>query len=456
MEYAEISKTYKRKVAGSYMLVDGNKLMDKINGEEICVTRKLDGAMHILFYKEGQALAVTSNGIMREDLSCIKEFAVLAAKAGCTALTVAAELYAVLDPKGRERVSDVSKAIADPALAGNLRLAVFDILDIDGEPFQANHYKEKISKIIDLFSGNLVHPVEHKNVSSKYEVAQIFNDWVVDNGAEGLVVHTELPIVYKIKRRHSVDAAIIGYTVGEDENSDAVRDILVAVMREDGMFQQFAATGNGFTDEQKRKLCTMLEALSVESDYIETDSRNVAFKMVKPEVIVELSALDFVAESSTGEAKMNILLSYDPDKGYASLGRTPGVSAQSLSFVRLRDDKQANSVDIRISQLSDIAPFSDQKAVKLNNLPQSEILARRVFKKGSGAKLMVHKFLVWKTNKEESNVYPAYVLHHTDFSIGRKEQLKRDLRVSSSKGQIMELLDELIADNIKKGWEEAQ
>lgn len=58
---------------------------------------------------------------------------------------------------------------------------------------------------------------------------------------------------------------------------------------------------------------------------------------------------------------------------------------------------------------------------------------------------MVQKYLVWKTNKEAADSrFPAFVLHYTDFSVGRKEMLKRELR---------SMCDEMIAENVKKGWE---
>ena len=67
---------------------------------------------------------------------------------------------------------------------------------------------------------------------------------------------------------------------------------------------------------------------------------------------------------------------------------------------------------------------------------------------------MLHKFLVWKTNKEQSGRYPAYVLFHTDFSSGRKDMIKREMAYSSDEQQIRDILAAEIADNIKKGWEE--
>mgnify|MGYP000447893346 FL=1 len=66
---------------------------------------------------------------------------------------------------------------------------------------------------------------------------------------------------------------------------------------------------------------------------------------------------------------------------------------------------------------------------------------------------MVRKFVVWKTNKENSGEFPAYVYHYTDFSPTRKDMLKKEVKVSSSKAQIESYLKTEVSENIKKGWE---
>jgi hypothetical protein len=77
-----------------------------------------------------------------------------------------------------------------------------------------------------------------------------------------------------------------------------------------------------------------------------------------------------------------------------------------------------------------------------------------MYKKVSGEKVMIHKFLLWKTNKEKSGRYPAYIIYQTDYSSARKEMIKRDMMYSSDEQQIRELLANEIAANVKKGWEE--
>ncbi len=67
---------------------------------------------------------------------------------------------------------------------------------------------------------------------------------------------------------------------------------------------------------------------------------------------------------------------------------------------------------------------------------------------------MVRKFVMWKTNKsDQSEEYPAYVIHFTDYSPNRATPLAREVRVSNSAEQIQQLWEAMKAENIKKGWE---
>lgn len=451
--YAQFAQDYKRSLSNQFMLVDGAKLTDKIQGEDLFITLKVDGILQVIFYHQGQIEAYNTGGRRTIDLPCLQELASMCQRAGLQSAVIAAELYAPLH--GRERVGDVATALADPALYDKLMLAPHNIIEIDGVAFVVNHYKETHRRLMQLFGhGVLVHPVNGCAVSSAYEAQGIYDQWVTEQGAEGVVVHCENPMVWKVKPRHTIDAVIIGYTVDE-EQSDHLREMLLAVDYAEGKFQQFAVTGGGMSDDEKVSLQEQLSKLCVASEYIATDSRNVAFQMVKPEVVVEMSCLELVAEDGKGKPKVNTLMSYHDEQGYLVEGSIAGFAAHSPNFVRLRPDKRAIPADIRHSQLTDLCAPSEQKCgSSLNTLSESQLLLRRIFTKGSGEKLMVQKYLVWKTNKEETGVFPAYVFHYTDFSVGRKEALKRDIRVSNSRQQIMDLCELSIEENVKKGWTE--
>ena len=85
-------------------------------------------------------------------------------------------------------------------------------------------------------------------------------------------------------------------------------------------------------------------------------------------------------------------------------------------------------------------------------LPQSKLLRQEVYIKEAKGKTAVEA-LVWKTNKEKvSEEYLGYVVHWTDYSPGRKDPIKRTVRLASSKKTATSIADKLIEDNIKKGW----
>ena len=440
---------YKKNIAGKFMLVEGAKIKSRVEGTDFCVTRKIDGHLQCLFYQDGTAFMLNSGGNqLAEQLRCIDAFSEAMQQAGVSSAIVAAELFM---PKegGRPRCADVKRALADPALRDELRLAPFDILEVNGEPWKADHYKHTHAQLCQWFHGDYVIPVDMMKAESLEEVQTIYDEWVECQGAEGLVIHSDSHIICKVKPRHTIDAVIVGYTTGDR----GVRDLMMAARREDGLFQVFAVGSGGLSDEARLSLLERLSLQHVESQYILSDSRGIAYQMIKPEIVFELSVIELVAKGNDDKVRTNALLTFDEEKGWLMNGMTPGVSAFGLVFEREREDKSPTPSDIRISQLTDLCPFEEQQA-PMGKLEKSELLERRVFRKISGDKIMLHKFLIWKTNKERTGRYPAYIFYHTDYSSGRKDILKRDMSYSSDEQQIRSILSSEMESNIKKGWEE--
>ena len=440
---------YKKNIAGKFMLVEGAKIKSRVDGSDFCVTRKIDGHLQCLCYQDGTAYMLNSGGNqIADDLRCIHAFAESMQQTGVSSVVVAAELFM---PKqgGRPRCADVKRALADPAQRNELRLAPFDILEVNGEPWKADHYKYTHAQLCKWFQGDDVIPVDMMTAESLEEVQTIYDEWVECQGAEGLIIHSDSHIICKVKPRHTIDAAIVGYTTGDK----GVRDLMMAVRREDGLFQVFAVGSGGLSDEARLCLLNRLSQQHVESQYILSDSRGIAYQMVKPEIVFELSVIELVAKGNDDKVRTNALLTFDEEKGWLMNGMTPGVSAFGLVFEREREDKSPTPSDIRISQLTDLCPFEEQQAT-MGKLEKSQLLERRVFRKISGDKIMLHKFLIWKTNKERTGRYPAYIFFHTDYSSGRKDILKRDMSYSSDEQQIRSILASEMESNIKKGWEE--
>lgn len=442
---------YKKNIASKYMLVEGTKIKSRISGEDFCVTRKIDGHMQCVFYNEGEVAMLNANGKQRgENLKCLEVLAEQMASTDIKSAVFAAELYMPREG-GRPRCGDVQSALTCEEGRQQLSLAVYDILEIDGEAFKVGHYKEVHSRMKELLNpmNELCKPVEMRMAASLDEVKDIYDEWVVEEGAEGLVVYNETHIVSKIKQRHSIDAAVIGYTTGDE----GVRDLMFAVRREDGLFQMFALGSNGLKEEDRLSLAERLSSMHVESQYVLSDSRGIAYQMVRPELVYEIKVLELVARGNDEKVKMNPLLTFDEAQGWIMNGVTSGVSVIGLALERERTDKTPSITDVRISQLTDLCPFEEiNEGVSASQT--SQLLERRVFKKSAKEKVMLHKFLIWKTNKEQSGMYPAYIFYHTDYSSSRKEMIKRDMAFSSSEEQIREILAAEIAENVKKGWEE--
>ncbi|MDP4182236.1 MAG: hypothetical protein Q8942_14250 [Bacillota bacterium] len=453
---AKVASDYKKNVCKNFIAVNPEQIDSRVAGEEFYITRKYDGEMSVIFYNGADTFIVNTGGTLRLGLPCTEEAGRLLKRAGITSAIIPAELY-LCEDNGRTRVFDVLSALSKEEEIGNLRLAPFDIIVIDGVSPKVKNYTEIHKRLEEIFSeGSIVSPVAYKKAASKAELKDVYKKWVEDDCSEGLVVRSELPLIYKIKPKHNIDTVVVGYTEGVGESKGQVRTLLLALMTEDNGYQIVGKTGNGFSENQKKDLLLRLSELVVESDYIETDSNHVAFRMVKPEVVIEISYNDVLFE--TGSSRItNPLLEMSEGK-YKLKAFNRGISFIYPIFVRLRPDKTANEHNLRLSQIAEVTYIPDLGDEDSGAaLPKSELQFRAVYKKESKGKLMAQKFIVWKTNKEFiDDRYPAYVMHYTNFSSDRKEPLQRDMRVSDNKDQIFKMLNEFMDENIKKGWQKVE
>ena len=448
-ESAQKAILYKKEVTRNYINLNSEQIDQRLGGSEFHVTRKYDGEMILLFVDGEQAAVINRSGRVRVGLPCVEDAKNALKAAGVSQAVIPGELF-VDQSSGRTRVFDVLAALADKNGINSLRLAFFDILELGGEPFKANSYNETHKKISELFSGaKLCKAVERIQCKGKAEVKDVYAKWVEGENAEGLVVRTELPLVYKVKPRYSIDVAIVGFSEGTGEAKGQARSLLLAMMPGEGKYQIIGKTGNGFSDEGKRELLGRLEPLVINSQYIETDSNHVAFHMVKPEIVIELMINDVLFETSS-DFIMNPVLVIE-NGAYLSKGNIPGISVVFPIFVRYREDKKAVYEDIRLEQINEFSYIATPEKAAQTEFQSSQLLKREVYKKESGGKLMVRKFVAWKTNKI-SQEYPGYVFHYTDFSSDRKEPLQRELAISDDESQIMEIYSQSVAENVKKGW----
>ena len=451
------AQEYKRRLSGAMKPLSGQDIARIPKGKGFYASRKYDGEFALLAFDGENLLSVNPGGTVRVGLPAFAEAEKLLKKAKVKECLLGAEIYLTGDTTKINRVSNVVGILRSPKSKADLEklgVAVFDIIELDGKPV------ETAAKVFDSLKrwfgkGKLVHPVENVVANKVDMIMELFTEWVIGEGSEGIVVRHDNAGYYKIKIRHNLDVAIIGFSEGTDERKGLLHDLLVAVMRKDGTMHELVRVGGGFSEEDRRIIADELRRRVVSSDYVAVNNDYVAYEMTAPGPVIEISCLDMISESSKGGPVNRMVLDWD-GKSYSALSRMPLVSVISPQFVRMRDDKDANIEDVNISQVSDLVDVPDfDKPAHEKEAPASTMLYRDVYTKKMKGNTMVRKLLLWKTNKDDLPDFPAYIVYLTDFSPNRQNPLERDIKVSNTEKDARNLFKQLAEKNFVGGWEKA-
>lgn len=450
------AQDYRRHTAARLVPLDAKDLVDRFPKGSYHVSLKVDGELNLLVWCDGEAILVNPGGTVRVGLPFLKEAAEVFRQAGIGKALIAGELHFTHSEGKRGRAHDVSRVARNPSSQAELEelaFAAFDFLDIDGAG-PSLVFRETWDRLTSLFAdGKRCTVVECAWLHDGAEIEAQFRHWV-DQGAEGVVIRSDAFGLFKVKPRHTIDAAVIGFTEGMDDRRGLIHDLLLAVMRADGCLHVLGHVGGGFSVEERRGFLSDLKDMMVPSDYVEVND-HVAYHMVRPEWVVEISVLEALASNTRGMPITKMVLHWNASLGrYQIVRRLPLVALISPQFIRRREDKSVNPTDLRMEQITDLVevPLVDRDARQLN-LPPSELLRRMACTKELKGQMMVRKLVMWQTNKERhSDEFSAYVIHYTDFSPNRKVPLEREVRVSSSREQIEELWNELAAEAFTRGW----
>jgi ATP-dependent DNA ligase len=449
---------YRRQVSGRMTPLDASEIKQRLTAADYHVSKKIDGEFNVLVVDQGEVALLNPGGTVRVGLPLLAEAAARMKQQGVQRALIAGELHYVHPDGKRARVHDVSRAARQPESRDDLaalHFAAFDLLEINGEPppveFEATW--KRLGQL--LGKGKQVDLVEAvTGVRDPAEVERLFKKWV-GKGAEGAVVRSDAAGMFKIKPRHTIDAAVIGFTEGTEDRQGLLHDLLLALMRPDGTFQVLGRVGGGFSADERRNFLSDLKDMTAGSDYAEVNDQ-VAYQMVRPEWVIEISVLDLFTQTTRGAPINRMVLEWDGDATHWKVvRRMPFVGLISPQFIRRREDKTICVHDLRLQQVSDLVeiPLIDRDARQFT-LPRSTVLRRDVYTRTAKGQTMVRKLVLWDTNKsKDSEDFPAFVIHFTDFSPNRKTPLEREVRVSNSRDQIAQLWDALIEENVKKGWE---
>lgn len=359
---------------------------------------------------------------------------------------------ALSTPSGRRgRVGDVGSALSGEVAAGPLEFAAFDVV-FSPTVNALSGYEDRLSFLREwLPEAGALRVVATQTADNHREIIDLYDSAVAQGGAEGLVVRAVDGRAYKIKPSLDIDAVIVAFSERRGDPGELeARSVLVAVAHPDGGWVPFTAMGALGDSANRQLLYERLSPTITRSGY-RYASDNVLYRFVEPLTVVEFRVLDVQSEDTRGVPVRDVRLSFDPDAGWRVAGQVQSVTALSPTLQRIRDDKLPTLLDAGWSQLE---PYlADTGTADVHQAGASEVLRRQVWVKRTSAKTDVRKLVVWKTNKEGTGEFPAYVVHWTDYSSTRKAPLSREVRLAPSEEEAAAIAERMIEANVKKGWE---
>ena len=445
-ELKSLMDGYRQVVAQRYTACAPTDLTRLLAAPPFRVSRKIDGEMWFVVATPSGATLVAANGRVATGISPVLD-AVASLPVG---VVIAGELH-VPGGGARERVGDVSASLGKGGTT--LRFGAFDLVRDSETTWRDTTYADRLDRLrAFLPADGPAHVIPVTTVDAEADVLGLYADEVTGKGAEGLVVRCTDGRALKVKPEITLDVAILGYTAREGAAGPEVRSMLIGVAAGESGWVPLATVGNVADGQDRRELLTRLAPLAVDSKYRRAASNGQLYTMVEPLMLLECRVLDVQVEDSrerpVRQPELEVV-----DRAWTVRGQVRAATLINPIAIRVRDDKPDARDGARWAQIEPYVPVPAAG----EDLAASQVIRRQVWTKTGKDKTDVRKLVVWKTNKDTVDTsYPAYVVHWTDYSAGRKTPLTREVRPVASEAAAQEAAAALIADNIKKGWEERQ
>lgn len=448
-------RNYKRQVAKRYRVVEPEQIERLLGTGPFFISTKLDGELWFLVKREGEVALCAYNGRVLRGTALVREAE--ARLAGVSDIVIAGELIAETSDGGRARVYHTGTALGDGELEGTLRFSAFDLVDDDGGEALLTDYAERLKRLRDLLGDGERVQVVQTEEGETADVVRLYREWVVSDRYEGLVVRSDRGLTYKIKSTLTLDAVVIAY--GERITGDVhqVREMSVALVRDDGTYQLLGAVGNGFSEQDRAAWHARLSKLEVPSRFRLANREGTLSKFVRPEIVVEIRCSDLLATDSWDAPIRRMSLRLDPEQGWEPVMETPTAVMIHPIFLRERTDKKVDAENIGMTQVTSYVPLGveSEKAARSEVKP-AEIVRRGVFSKETKGVVSVRKYAIIDTHKGEDRSYPPFVVYFTDYSPGRKTPLDTSLRSAAMLESATKQVEAWLLDNIKRGWSEVE
>ncbi len=371
---------------------------------------------------------------------------------------IAGELFAATgtppDYDARTRVTELTSRLRKPTDKQDLErvgFRAFDIVQFEGESWLDKHYHDRFHKLREILPDKGRAAAVKTQIMNDTQLADFYDEVVVKGKAEGIVIrNSETFKGYKVKPINTIDGILIGVVGGLDGSRippDALASALVALRYPDGTYQMFAQVGGGLNDAQRKMIYQKLEFVD-QPGFVAATSDGRAYRLVNPQLVVQVNYLDIISTTSSGRAIMQPTLKYDSQQRKWEMGRSAQfvhLISPRFAEVPLREDKQPDTRDARVAQVEGLVDIQLPDTITDVKLEKAEVLARYVFEKGD----MVRKFVGFKSNKSATEqYYPEYVIYNTDFSPNRQEPIQRKVRATNDADQFWQLLEGWIKEDV--------
>ncbi|MBD2278277.1 ATP-dependent DNA ligase [Aphanizomenon flos-aquae] len=455
----EIASQYETQVSRKMIALTQNKLGKRFGTTELVLqTTKVDGEGVFIYFERSKNVCFCFNapsGLVRINFPALDALEGVLRQSTVQKGLFRAELY--LQEQIHDRRATIGDVLRisfseDAGAIDKLKLAMLDVIMLDGKDLRANQsqFEQTWNLLGELFGSDPTAPYHRPSgaIVPEDQLLRLFAEKIAA-GEEGMVIRRlQRAETYKIKPRLSLDAVVIGYVAGEFEGMYGVTSLLVAMnypKTDDSKtyWQTLVRIGSGLSDEQRLQFLNLFSAIHVENPLTMTDNDGRTIQFVKPEYIVELSGEDLLT-NVPGSDRPNLtqLMAWD-GSDYQFLGLYPCPRPTFATFTQLRLDKQVQNGGARLEQIINSPQLPQLQAIAPT---ETKILRREVYTKGTD---MVRKLVVVENSGEQTI---PYLVYWTDFSSKRKEPLKVSVSYALSSTRAQELAEQLITENIVRGW----
>ncbi len=327
--------------------------------KDLLISLKQDGEGSSWEYVNGGVNLVSRAGRERTDLPVTEEMRTLLH--GSRYMRGFGELYAV-DAEGKPLPYPQAITILrrPEGREDRIRLAVYDLAEVDGRDVSRLPYAERHALIEHYFAnGELVTPV----VVYRGDVGVLREVWksrVLSGAYEGLVVHAGNDVV-KLKPVITQDLAVISVSFSK-KHPELMGSLGLAYMDPEGRYRYAGQVGTGFSQAERKYWAGYARE--------HTARRAGDTLFVHPEVVIEVQSKEInVHDSPVFDSSLELI-----GQLTSGIGREP-------RFIRIREDKQVNPQDLRLTQIpnfSEKTPINswlrsaaDKRVIIMRGLPGS-------------------------------------------------------------------------------------